>query len=155
MSGRVAVLAYPLGEDFGLGRAKPHTPLRVYRRAVLEKANPRSPDYMRRLLDEHHGDDVTIVGDPAEAAAAREIVLLYPDAIGLGFGRLERRLPRGVPVQVLTGRRRAFTLDARTRRRLRRRRFLERALVGEAIGLALAVAATPALLAVDLVRGRR
>ncbi len=153
MSGPVVgLLAYPLGEDFGAGAARPRSLRRAYRKTLYLKANPRPADYMRRLFAERYPDGRL---EPAPPADAAQIVLLYPDAIGLGFGSIERRLPAGVPVRVLNGRRRDFTLDRRTRRALALRRALERSMIVESAALALAVAATPILLAADLARGRR
>jgi hypothetical protein len=84
-------------------------------------------------------------------------VLLYPDATGLGFGPLERRLLAGsaTPPVVLNGRRRTFVLDAPRRRSLRLRRLLERAMLGEALALGLIAVVTVPLVLSDLVRGRR
>jgi hypothetical protein len=147
------ILVYPLGEDYGVGALPRRSVRRAYRRRLLEKSNPRPPQYMRDLFAERHPNG-TIESD-VPARDADEIVLLYPDAIGLGFGAIERRLPSGVPVRVVNGRRRDFALDRRTRRALALRRALERTMAFEAVALAAAAVATPALLVVDLVRGRR
>jgi hypothetical protein len=147
----VGVLAYPLGEDFGVGVLRNRSLRRAYRRTLLNKANPRSPQYMRELFAERCPDGEISDDVPARAD---EIVLLYPDAIGLGFGAIERRLPPGVAVRLLNGRRREFALDPPTRRALKRRRLLERAMLGELVALAAAAAVTPLLLVADLVRGR-
>lgn len=158
----LAVIAYPLGRDMGLERARRGTPLRVYRRALAWRANPRPPEYMRALLAEHWPDAVLVHVDEDDLDArlrdADEVVLVYPDAIGLGFGALERRVARatsGRIPQVLTGRRRRFALDRRTHHALRLRRALERSMVGEAAGLLLVALATVPLAAFDMIRGRR
>jgi hypothetical protein len=131
--------------------------LRRYRTMVEFKANPRDEVYMRALFAERYPDGR--VGGPDDVAGADRIVLLYPDAIGLGWGPVERRLIRqaapGTEVRVLNGRRRDFVLDRRARRGLERRRLLETALVGEAAATVLFVLATPVLLAWDVLRGRR
>jgi hypothetical protein len=147
----VGLLAYPLGEDFGVSDVPRHSLRRAYRRTLLNKANPRSPQYMRDLFAERCPDGVITDAVPP---GADEIVLLYPDAIGLGFGAVERRLPSGVAVRILNGRRREFALDTRTRRALRLRRLLERAMLGEALAVAAAAAVTPVLLLADRVRGK-
>jgi hypothetical protein len=152
MSGVVGVLAYPLGEDFGLSRLSRRGPRRAYRRTLLTKANPRPPAYMQALFAERFPDGWIVADVPPSAA---EIVLLYPDAIGLGFGELERRLPPGIPVRVVNGRRREFVLNRRTRLALSARRTLERTMAGEALALAAFAVVTPALLLFDLARGRR
>ena len=51
------------------------------------------------------------------------ILLVYPDALGLGWSRAERTLRRNRAF-VLNGRRRLFALDASTRAKLLWRRFL-------------------------------
>ena len=148
----VGILAYPLGEDYGVGYLTTRTPRWAYRRALLRKSNPRSPEYMRELFALRYPEGRIEETPPAGATA---IVLLYPDAIGLGFGQIERRLPRGVPVRVLNGRRRDFVLDRRTKAGLRTRRLLERTMTAEALFVAVLAAVTPFLLGADLVRGRR
>jgi hypothetical protein len=147
----VGILAFPLGETL---RDRRRGPLgRAYRRALYEKANPRSRAYMEALFAERypHG---RLAGSPGEAHAG-EVVLLYPDAIGLGWAPIERGLPADVTARVLNGRRREFTLDRRARRALRVRRALERSLAGETLALAAILVASPFLVAVDALRGRR
>ena len=79
---RVALLAYPLGTDYGVHEVPRRSLLRAYRRALLEKSNPRSPEYMRKLAEERLRDTPVEVAVPPDT---EEVVLLYPDAIGLGF----------------------------------------------------------------------
>lgn len=127
---------------------------RRYRVMVEFKANPRDASYMRALFAERYPDGT--IGDAATAAAADRVVLLYPDATGLGWAPVERALlGGGAEVRVLNGRRRDFALDPATRRRLRLRRVAETALLGEALMTAAVVVATPFLLTWDLLRGRR
>jgi hypothetical protein len=132
-------------------------PLRRYKTMVAFKANPRDEGYLRALFAERYpGGRIGGVGD---VAAADRVVLLYPDAIGIGWRAVERRARStarpGVEIRVLNGRRRDFVLDRRMRRRLALRRMLEIGLVGEAILTAIFLVLTPPLLAWDLVRGRR
>jgi hypothetical protein len=148
----VGLLVYPLGEDYGLATA-PHRSLRRgYRRALLERSNPRSPDYMRGLFQDRFPDG-RVVESAAEAIG--DVVLLYPDAIGLGWDRTERELGSARNIRVLNGRGREFSLDRRTRRALKVRRLLERSFVVEAALLTVGALATPFLVAADAVRGRR
>jgi hypothetical protein len=160
MSGAVGVLNYPWGEDYGVGRLRRKRPRRLYRSMLVYRANPRDPAYMEALFGERFPAGELVRGDDdwrARLAAANRIVLLYPDSIGLGFGRFERAVlaaAGGRGVEVLNGRRRQFALDGATRRGLRLRRALERTFLLEAVGLTLLAAATPVLLAIDLVRGR-
>jgi len=127
-------------------------------RARWYKANPRDRDYMQALFAERFADgrfvDVAETQDwPARIADADEIVLLYPDATGLGFGATEHSILRQRhPIQdvtVLNGRRRYFQLDATTRRQLRWRRFLERWMLGEALCMPFVLIAALLLAAYD------
>jgi hypothetical protein len=143
--------------------ARASNPAALWRKAVWFKANPRSAGYMRALLDELHPGarfvDVAAESRWAEfLPGADAVVLLYPDAIGIGFGGLERRLRRLVPqgaIRVVNGRRRGFALDPATRRRLLVRRALERSMLIECVVGAVMLAATPVLWGVDFARGRR
>ena len=76
------------------------------------------------------------------------IVLVYPDALGLTFGALERRLlaAGASNVVVLTGRRRLFPLSSRARRSFRWRRWLASTRIVELMA-AMAVIPAAALLA--------
>jgi hypothetical protein len=131
--------------------------LRRYRTMVEFKANPRDEAYMRALFAERY--PAGRVGAPEDAPGAERIVLLYPDAIGLGWRPVERALIRcvapGVELRVLNGRRRDFLLDRRARCRLELRRALETSLAGEAAATVTFVLLTPILLAWDVLRGRR
>ena len=136
----------------------------LYRRAVWLKANPRDEAYMRALFAERYPAGVVVnagEGDDwrREVAAADTVVLLYPDSTGIGFAGLEREVARvsktWATVRALNGRRRDFVLSRATRRELRRRRLIERAMLGEAAAILLFAAATPLLVASDLLRGRR
>jgi len=59
-------------------------------------------------------------------AQADAVLLLHPDPLGMGLGRLERKLLMQFPgkVYVLNGRQRAYRLDQRMVRVLRRHRFV-------------------------------
>ena len=148
----VGVLHYPWGEDYGYTALPRKRPRRIYRRTLWWKSNPRGPDYMRALFAERYPDGTLHEGDAPPAADVT--VLLYPDAIGLGFAPLERRL-RGRTLRVLNGRRRDFALDERAQRELALRRFLERTMLVEAIALPLFLILAVPMLVFDLVRGRR
>jgi hypothetical protein len=70
-------------------------PLRLWRKAVWYRANPRSREYMQALLAERFPDAefVEIGARPLSIdmdIGATNIVMLYPDAIGLGFTSIER-----------------------------------------------------------------
>ena len=133
-----------------------------YRRGVRFKANPRDVTYMRALFHEHWPEGLFVDANSDHAwaeilDAADHIVLLYPDAIGVGFAALERHVRTASPdtIEVLNGRGRRFALDPPTRRALRLRRLLSWTMAGEALFAATILLATPALLIWDLARGRR
>jgi hypothetical protein len=153
MSGTVGVLAQPLAAHAHGGR---------YRRAVVWKANPRTPEYMRaRFAEAAPGGRIVAPGAGMADALreADEVLLMYPDAIGLGWRAIERDVVRraapGADVAVLNGRGRRFALDARTRRALGLRRAMEWTMLLELVAAPLIVGLAPALWAVDAIRGRR
>ena len=136
----------------------------LYRRAVWAKANPRDEAYMRALFAERYPGGVFLNAGGGEdwrpeAAAADTLVLLYPDSTGIGFSELEREASRvsktWATLRALNGRRRDFVLSRATLRELRRRRLIERTMLGEAAAVLLFAAATPFFVASDLLRGRR
>lgn len=94
-----------------------------------------------------------------KAAAADEIVLLYPDPLGLGFRKVEIELfglkGQGASLVVLNGRRRHFELDEATYRGLRLRRLVKMLMAGEVPLVAIFLLATPFLLVIDLMGGKR
>ena len=139
-------------------------PVDVYRRAVAYKANPRPREYMVSLFESTVRAGRLVEADSngglsAALAHAERVVLIYPDAIGVGFGRVERRaiaqMPSGVGLWALNGRRRLFELTPRTLRRLRLRRLLEVTMLPEVVATVLLAAVSLPLAAVDLLRGRR
>ena len=69
------------------------------------------------------------------------VIFLFPDPIGLGWGRTEKLVARlGIPNRyVLNGRKRFFEWNAQSRRKLTWRRFLEHAWVVETMLALLAV----------------
>lgn len=138
-------------------------PVLLWRKAIWFKANPRTADYMRERLVEHWPNarfiDTALDPDWIKAVStATRVILLYPDAVGLGYGHVERIVHRAAPnaaLEVLNGRRRAFALDRQARRGLMLRRFFERSMLLELVmGLGLLIA-TPVLLALDVSRGHR
>jgi hypothetical protein len=85
--------------------------------------------------------------------------MVYPDAIGLGFGRLEREVVScrrtWATIEALNGRRRQFRLNGGTRLSLRLRRAIEWSMLAEFLFLPVFFVLTPVLMAVDVLRGRR
>lgn len=159
------VTALFLDPWIGMDEAAPmfRRPLLLWRKAMWFKTNPRPGAYMRTLLAEHWPEArlVDVRSEPHWADAlggTGRVVLLYPDAIGIGFGGIERRLLRLATrraITVLNGRRRVFPLDRSARRRLLLRRFLERSMLLECVFGALFLVATPFLVCLDLAMGRR
>lgn len=137
-----------------------------YWRHMRQSSDPRSEAWMSRAFEVRYPmgrfrviDPATVSSDEFALMGDTVIVLLYPDAIGLGFGPLERRLraslPMGATVHVLNGRRRSFALDGATCRALMLRRAIKRLLLGEMVFSLVFVAMTPILLVADWMRGRR
>lgn len=79
------------------------------------------------------------------------ILLVYPDALGLGWSRAERTLRRNRAF-VLNGRRRLFALDASTRAKLLWRRFLANTRFPEMIAGVLIVPVAALFAMVDGIR---
>ena len=91
---------------------------------VCHRSNPRTQEYMLALLQEKFPDAELISKD--NPYQLEQIVLLYPDAIGLGWGNLEKKYIRKFKrVDVLNGRRQRFPLTAMVRNKLLFRRMLE------------------------------
>lgn len=158
----IALFHSPWPAD-GLARPPRSKPFAQYRYAVWYKANPRDADYMRALQCELIPDaewvDTREQPDwSSRLADADEVVLLYPDSIGLGFNRVERAVmahkAASAAVGVLNGRRRKFHLNGATRLGLRLRRLLEWSMLPEFLFLPIFVAATPLMWAFDAARGR-
>ena len=138
-------------------------PLSLWKKAVWYRANPRSADEMQNLLVERFpGTRFAEVDagslDAAVPTDATRIVLLFPDATGLGCAWMARTAARRAPnasLIVLNGRRRQFELDGRSRLALAGRRFLERTMMVEFVAGGVILIATPFLLVFDFVRGRK
>ncbi len=158
----VGVLYFPDEQD----AVRPRTPLaRLARKldgARRNKANPRDRGYMTALAAQHVSDARLVSATAADLSDAvrnaSHVVLLWPDAIGQGWDRVERSvldaLNRDATLEALTGRRRRVLLDTRTIRTYRTRRRLERWWLGEAVLGACLVSLALALAAVDTLRGR-
>jgi len=98
--------------------------------------------------------EVRAAGDllcPNETADS--VLLIYPDALGLGWATLESRLPRG-QVYVLNGRRRIFPFNASTRGKLRWRRLLANTRATELLATITIVPLAAGLAAWDALRGK-
>ena len=135
----------------------------LWRRHLVANAAVRDRDYMAALFKSHFPQGTLIDVERgwvpgAAVLAADNIVLLFPDSIGMDFGAIENQLMSrrsSGRVLVLNGRRRFFKLDSRTRRSLRLRRFLEATRLPEVAIFTAFLVTTPVLLLVDAIRGQR
>lgn len=139
-------------------------PLAKYQRAVWFKANPRNESYMRSLFEEHYPEGAFINVDKeidwvSQVKEADAVILLYPDAIGLGYSGVEKIVGHSrkswASIRVLNGRKRDFLLNFPTRLGLKVRRMLEQSMLLEFTLLLPFIVMTPLLLAFDLIRGHR
>jgi hypothetical protein len=129
------------------------------------RGNPRPLAYMKELVDRHIGNIDLVPGHDlsmlSHVSAAQQIVLLWPDANGMGWFEIERqvfkRKQAGSPVYVLNGRRRVFELSKQQWRVWRVKRFLEKSFLLETGVLALFIVTAPVLALWDAIRkeGRR
>lgn len=95
-------------------------------RVICERSNPRTKSYMTSLLKQHFLHAEICENLNIKLIANATVVLLYQDAIGLGWSKLEKLcLKHAQTVMVINGRRRKFQLTRSTRRKLLLRRFLE------------------------------
>lgn len=98
-------------------------PEKLYR-VVCQRSNPRSKEYMLKLLQEKFpGAEIVDLEQPRSPG---RIILLYPDSIGLGWRKIEKKIAAQTQeLIVLNGRRRIFDLTSSTHKQLLLRRFLE------------------------------
>ena len=81
------------------------------------------------------------------------VIAIYPDALGLGWEPLERRLPKG-KTYIINGRRRLFCFNYSMRRRLRWRRFYAETRLVELIASSTIIPVAAGLAFWDFLRGR-
>ena len=139
--------------------------LNLVNRRLQYRQNRRSWEYMRDLAASQFANfEESQVKRPGELdqvdwTTAKEVVFLWRDGNGLGWGTLERRVMSaakpGTPVKVLNGRRRLFALTPEVRRSYLWRRAIEKSLLPDMTLFAAFVIGTPVLLLVDLLRGKR
>jgi len=159
----VGIFSAPLDTAIEPYHGKYSGPIAKYRRVIWYTANPRSEQYMHDLFQARTPEGTFVNADKdsqweSTAADADVVVLLYPDAIGLGFAPIERRIAPSkkdwTTVRVLNGRRREFVLTPAVAASLRWRRALSRLMVGEILFTLVFIIATPAFLILDFI-GRR
>lgn len=148
----IAIYSCPMAETKPSSKRRV---LRVLQKALDYKRNPRSFAYMSTLAGNVGHGNWSVIHDTSltdqQISEATQIVLLWPDANGLGWGKLTRRVYRakrsGARVSVLNGRHRYFELNLPFRLRFALRRTIQRAWLGEmalmlagvAVGLPLAI----------------
>lgn len=89
-----------------------------------------------------------------ENDVADSVLLIYPDALGLGWGRLESMLATTESVYIVNGRRRIFPLNAHMRIRLGWHRFLATTRVTELLASIVILPLAAGFAAVDVFRGK-
>ena len=157
----LGIFSYPWSEEYKRVPLQEGNLLTRYNKMVWFKANPRNEDYMKQLFFKccTDGDYVNADKDPEwykRIASADQLILLYPDSIGLGFRQIESQAFRfkqpWVSVHVINGRKRKFLLTGSTLRRLYLRRFLERWMIGEMMATLFFLILTPILALLDWMR---
>jgi hypothetical protein len=133
-------------------------PILLYKNVVKYKSNPRSEKMMRALFKQRFPEGKVVrIGEDIDEGVD-EIVLLFPDAIGLGWGRLERdikkKFKQSIEYSCLNGRGRYFSLSFSRSISLRWRRALEKSMFTEFLSVFLFVMITPFLFIIDLFRRR-
>lgn len=128
-------------------------PQKLYE-VVCHRSNPRSAKYMETILRKSFSNAKLI--SPREIPhGADRYILLYPDAIGLGWSHVEKRvLGSNVPVTVINGRGRSFELTSFRRQKLQFRRLLESTFLPEIILTPFIVIVGAALSIWDSLLGR-
>jgi hypothetical protein len=120
--------------------------------AIVNRANPRSFGYMKDLFLSHYPDGE--IARELGIELSQKVVFLYPDSIGLGQGKLEKKIIPGNSVWVLNGRRRHFELSERMRRKLRVRRLLEMSIAPEILLAPILLVFALGLSFIDRIRNR-
>ncbi|MFA7428595.1 MAG: hypothetical protein WCZ23_00395 [Rhodospirillaceae bacterium] len=159
MTVRVLGLFYTPWPEHMEARVPLSQPHKLFRKAVWLKSNPRDLAYMSNLFRERYPDGhLTQTVDEDDVRAADVVVLLYSDAVGLGWAGIEWQILHArrdvTEVRVLNGRRRDFVLSGNTRRALLWRRMLEWTMLPEIVMTISFLIVTPLLLTIDWVRGR-
>jgi hypothetical protein len=128
------------------------------------RRNPRPRKYMEECASSVLPDfEKTTIVDATDIGkiqwdSVSNVVLLWRDAIGVGWSGLEREVFRrtrsGAQVHVLNGRRRYFPVSRGALTGFRWRRFLDKTFVVDVFLAALLLLLMPVLWVVDLARGK-
>jgi len=99
-------------------------PVKLYR-VICDRANARTEEYMLKLLAERY-PEAKLYDLDSLPSGVEHLILLYPDAIGLGWGATEKICVKKVArISVLNGRKREFRLGYKSRLNLKIKRILE------------------------------
>jgi hypothetical protein len=127
------------------------------------RGNPRALTYMKELVGRHMGSidlapahDLSVL---SQIPTVQQIVLLWPDANGMGWFDIERQVFKRNQsrndVYVLNGRGRLFELSKQQWRAFRLKRFLEKSFLLEIGVLALFLVTAPMLALWDGISEKR
>jgi hypothetical protein len=119
------------------------------------RGSPRPLSYMKELMHSRIGkinsSDMTetSIVSQVDVSKFQQIILLWPDANGMGWFNIERQIFKrkqaDAPVYVLNGRRRLFELPRKQWRSFRVKRFLEKTFLLEVGVLLLFIVTAPIL----------
>ena len=151
LSKRFRALGHVIAQLDGHLRHERNPRALAYMEAAAKEAFPR----LGRVFDAGRGADMPAI----DWENVGTLVLLWPDANGLGWGPLEAAVKRAVDhrvnVVVLNGRRRRFAFGSHAYRMLRRRRLLQKSFACNAVFTLALFLLAPALSVWDTLRGRR
>ncbi|MBN2010091.1 hypothetical protein JW960_12170 [candidate division KSB1 bacterium] len=158
----IGIFSYHWNPDWIIGKTRIQSrwtqPWSLYKQVLWYKARPRREAYMQELFETYYPDGIFINIDNEpdwqhHIVSASTIVLLYPDATGLGFMSVERTIWKQkrmwANIKVMNGRRRQFVINWSVYIQLLIRRILERTMLIELCATIPFVLITPILLLID------
>lgn len=140
--------------DDAFFRKKPWwLPKKLYQ-VVVSRANSREKAYMHALLLEKFPKAKLIEAEHIPQDA-ENIVLLYPDSIGLGWTPIEGKMKKYPNIYILNGRKRYFLLTIKTKIGLRLKRLLEITFLPELVFAPFLITLSIVWAMSDILRGRK
>jgi hypothetical protein len=163
----VGIFYYPWEDSYVKTGDPNRTLLALYKKMIWYKANPRSKDYMENLfiqrypdgefLHVHNSSDIDVIRNKINICD--KVVLLFPDAIGLGCYSIEKILfgiaPPHLSIRILNGRKRDFNYSLNVKYSLKLRRLFSRALIVEFALMPIMLFLTLVYLPLDFLRGKK
>jgi len=153
-------LASAAAQRFGVGKAI----VRKLESHVSYRRNARSWQYMESLARENDSafDSAKVYSgenlSTLDWKALDRVILLWPDASGMGWSPVERevfrRMDPNTTLMVFNGRRRSFSLTKKQWTTWRFRRFVDKWFIGDTAALAFLLITTPFLVLADKIRGK-